>query len=152
MEEISILKTNQGYSLAASAHLPVGSVAIETQHEVAPGWPDLYQGDFKFEPCVCIWDSGATYCGISGILADKWNLQNFGNAKMRIGDNTVIEAPSYAVTLRLSDGSEHQIIAVRQDLTGIDVIIGLTLISEGRFTITPTTKHGALFTFEVPKK
>lgn len=147
MEEIADCTVHKGYSLAAVAELPAGFNAIETKHEVAPGW---FNEDSKYEPCVCLWDTGSTYCGISDILVDKWNLPSVGDATMRIGDDCIITAPGYMVTIRLSDGSEHAIVATRQHLTNVDVLIGLSLITEGLFTLIPTVNHGSIFTFEIP--
>ena len=136
------------YSLAASAELSVETVAIMTRHEVAPGWN---ADNSEFEACVCLWDTGATYCGISDRFADKWKLENLGNTDTRIGNDEVLTKPSYAVTLRLADGTEHKIVALREHLTGVDFTIGLSLIKEGRFVLSPTTNHGSLFTFETLK-
>lgn len=76
---------------------------------------------------------------------DKWNLSSVGDATMRIGDDRIITAPGYMVTIRLSDGSEHAIVATRQHLTNVDVLIGLSLITEGLFTLIPTVNHGSIF-------
>lgn len=139
---------HEGFSLAATAELPVGTISIKTQHEVAPGWN---VDNNMFEPCACVWDTGATYCYISDTLADKWELEKVGSAVSRIGNDEVLTDPLYALTLRLADGSEHMIVAARQHVTGIDVLIGLSLICDGIFTLTPTTYHGSIFTFEVPE-
>ena len=147
MAEIIEFRVHEGFSLAATAELPVGTISIKTQHEVAPGW----SADSKFEPCICLWDTGATYCGISDALADKWDLECVGIAKTRIGNDEVLTDPMYTITLRLADGSEHLIAAQRQHVTGVDVIIGLSLICDGIFTLTPTAFHGSIFTFEVPE-
>ena len=40
---------HKGFSLAATAELPVGTTSIETRHEVAPGWN---ADNSMFEPCV----------------------------------------------------------------------------------------------------
>lgn len=138
---------HKGYSLAATAELFVDTTSIETRHEVAPGW----SADSKFEPCVCLWDTESTFCGISDTLADKWELETVGSATTRIGNDEVHTNPLYTITLRLDDGSEHLITAKRQHITGVDVIIGLSLICDGIFTLTPTAGHGAIFTFEIPK-
>lgn len=130
------------------SNLSAGFNAIETKHKVASG---RFNKDSKYEPCVCLCDTGSTYCGISDTLVERWNLPSVGDTTMRIGDDRIITAPGYMVTLRLSDGSEHAIVATRQHLTNIDVLIGLSLITEGLFTITPTKNHCSIFTLEVIK-
>ena len=139
---------HEGFSLAATAELPVGTNSIETQHEVAPGWN---VDNSMFEPCVCVWDTASTYCHISDTLADKWGLEEVGSAISRIGNDEVLTDPLYAITLRLADGSEHMIVAARQHVSGIDVLIGLSLICDGIFTLAPTNNHGSIFTFEIPQ-
>ncbi len=126
---------HEGFALAATAELPVGTNSIEAQHEVVPGWN---VDNSMFEPCVCVWDTASTYCCISDTLADKCELEEVGSAITRIGNDEVLTNPSYAITMRLADGSEHMIVAVRQHVTGIDVLIGLSLICDGIFTLTPT--------------
>lgn len=139
---------HEGFSLAAIAELPVGTTSIETRHEVAPGWN---ADNNMFVPCICFWDTGSTFCGISDALADKWELENLGYVKTSYANDDVEVKPLYAITLRLADGSEHMITASRQHMSGVDVTIGLSLISDGIFTLMPTTNHGSIFTFEIPQ-
>lgn len=96
-----------------------------------------------------MWDTGATYCGVSDRLVDKWQLPIMGWAEMVIGDNTIIKRPAYIISLRLDDGSEHELVATRHELEGVDVIIGLTLISEGHFRIDPLPDIGMEFEFRL---
>lgn len=148
MEDNEKYIAHKGFSIAATAELPVGTTSIETRHEVAPGWNT---DNSLFEPCVCVWDTASTYCCISDTLADKWGLEEIGSAITRIGNDEILTSPSYAITLRLADGSEHMIVAARQHVTGIDVLIGLSLICDGIFTLRPTKNHGSIFTFEIPQ-
>ena len=150
MEENKKHIAHKGFSIAATAELPVGTTCIETRHEVAPGWN---ADNSLFEPCVCFWDTGATCCGVSDKLADKWELENIGFAEVNYANDTVETKPSYLITLRLADGSEHMIIANRQHMSGVDITIGLSLICicDGIFTLIPTTNHGSVFTFEIPQ-
>lgn len=148
MEDNEKYIAHKGFSIAATAELPVGTTSIETRHEVAPGWNT---DNSLFEPCVCVWDTASTYCCISDTLADKWGLEEIGSAITRIGNDEILTNPSYAITLRLADGSEHMIVAARQHVTGIDVLIGLSLICDGIFTLRPTKNHGSIFTFEIPQ-
>lgn len=148
MEDNKKYIAHKGFSIAATAELPVGTTSIETRHEVAPGWNT---DNSLFEPCVCVWDTASTYCCISDTLADKWGLEEIGSAITRIGNDEILTNPSYAITLRLADGSEHMIVAARQHVTGIDVLIGLSLICDGIFTLRPTKNHGSIFTFEIPQ-
>ena len=148
MEDNEKYISHKGFSIAATAELPVGTTSIETRHEVAPGWNT---DNSLFEPCVCVWDTASTYCCISDTLADKWGLEEIGSAITRIGNDEILTSPSYAITLRLADGSEHMIVAARQHVTGIDVLIGLSLICDGIFTLRPTKNHGSIFTFEIPQ-
>lgn len=148
MEKNVAFTAHNRFKIAATAELPIGTTSIETRHEVAPGWN---ADNSMFEPCVCFWDTGATYCGISDALADKWELENLGYVKTSYANDAVEVKPQYAITLRLADGSEHMITATRQHMSGVDVTIGLSFICDGLFTIMPTANHGSIFTFEIPK-
>jgi len=148
MEDNKKYIAHKGFSIAATAELPVGTTSIETRHEVAPGWN---ADNTMFEPCVCFWDTGATYCGVSDALADKWGLENLGDVKTFYANDDYEVTPSYAITLRFADGSKHMITASRQHMSGVDITIGLSLISDGIFTLMPTANHGSIFTFEIPQ-
>jgi predicted aspartyl protease len=109
--------------------------------------PERFDGKHEYEPCTCLWDTGASYCGISGELADKWKLPVIGRSEEELSNGEVVRNPVYAISLRFDDGSEHELIATRISMKGVDVLIGLTMISEGHFRIDPLNEVGLEFTF-----
>lgn len=94
-----------------------------------------------------MWDTGACYCGISGELADKWELPVIGWAEEELCNGEVERNPAYVISLKLDDGSEHELIVTRMNMKGIDVLLGLTMISQGHFATHPLQDGGMEFTF-----
>lgn len=129
---------------AATGRWPELCESIKTCQQVSP---ERFDDKHEYEPCTCLWDTGSYYCGISGELADKWQLPIMGWSKEELSNGEIVSNPAYVISLKLDDGSEHELIATRISMKGVDVLIGLTMISTGHFVTHPLQFGGLEFKF-----
>tara|TARA_R110001592_G_scaffold261377_1_gene526282 strand:+ start:748 stop:1302 length:555 start_codon:yes stop_codon:yes gene_type:complete len=103
----------------------------------------------KVEQFIGLWDTGATGTVISKQCAETLGLKPIGKAKVyhANGEATV---NVYAINIFLPNQVAFQFIKVTEGvLTGIDLLIGMDIISRGDFAIT-NLGGKSVFSFRVP--
>lgn len=87
--------------------------------------------------CKGLWDTGATQTVISRDIVKKLNLQAFSKTVIS-GVNGFSETTSHVVDVWLSENFVIRRVNVfkGQLVSGIDVLIGMDIISRGNFSLT----------------
>lgn len=96
-----------------------------------------------------LWDTGATSTSITQKIVDALGLAPTGLAKVHHADGESM-VPTFLVNVRLPNEVGFAGVKVTlAKLTGIDVLIGMDIISAGDFVLT--NKSGkTVFTFRIP--
>lgn len=98
---------------------------------------------------IAVWDTGATNSVISAKVAKTVGLVPSGVKECHTvnGKKT---ANTYVVNMHLPSGVGFKMIEVSEgDMGGIDVLIGMDIITHGDFAITSKNGH-TIFSFRVP--
>lgn len=102
-------------------------------------------------PFVSLWDTGATATVITQRVVDACGLKPIGMTQVH-GVNGIAESEIFIISLRLLNGVGFPNVRVTKgQLQGIDVLIGMDIISMGDFSIT-SGKGNTVFSFRLPSQ
>lgn len=100
------------------------------------------------------WDCGATVTSISAELANMLNLKPIGTSNVDTTSSTM-RTNVYDIEFFLRDSDDYMNVQVYETpvihKTGIDMLIGMDIISKGDFAIS-TYKGQTCFSFRIPSK
>ena len=104
----------------------------------------------QWEDPTALWDTGSESSGISQELASRLGLKPKAWGDVRYGNGAIQTEPIYVVRLRFPLTGHMAILEVKGfEDTAQDAIIGMDIISHGRFLLEPTEDGGARFTFSI---
>lgn len=109
--------------------------------------------DEKDIPITTAWDTGSTYSCISPEFAKQLNLQLLSDDKLHTPYG-IIRSNLYVVDILLNKQIVYTIkVAENPNIhnEGVDLLIGMDIISEGDFTIS-THNGKTSFSFRIPSK
>jgi len=106
--------------------------------------------DIKWVKALGIWDTGATMTVVSPDVAQRLNLQPVDSMQAEAVGGSRKTAKAYGF-IGLPNKKAYGPIEVAIDVLpeGIDVLIGMDVISIGRLTIERKPDGGTLFTFSI---
>lgn len=103
----------------------------------------------KILEVIAIWDTGATASAISKNVVDSLGLVPTGKGKSSTAAG-IIDVDTYTVNILLPCNVGFSSIQVScNDMGGVDMLIGMDIISRGDFSITNYNGH-TKFTFQTP--
>lgn len=98
---------------------------------------------------MALWDTGASASVITKKVADELGLKPTGIAQVFHADGISI-VHKYLVNIKLPNNVGFGFVEVTEGkLTGMDVLIGMDIITRGDFTIT-NTNNKTVFSFRIP--
>jgi len=102
--------------------------------------------------CRAMWDTGSTGCCIDRRFAEELGLKKYGDTKLHgaLGDG---EAEIYLLDIEFQDGITVQKVPVAAVDSGgtFDIIIGMSIISMGRFVLDLVDGKTVMI-FSLPRK
>ena len=97
----------------------------------------------KKRKCTAIIDTGATISVIPPSVAEELGLENMGEITTAGIHNKPEKSKKYMVTFGLPNGIKIDAEVVGAEVAGVEVLIGMNVISKGDFAMTHT-KDGEL--------
>jgi len=125
--------------------------ALITPIEISPAFDPKTA---KTQPPTCefngLWDTGATNSSITSMVAQQCNLIPIGMTRTSIAAGEM-DSNVYMVSLVLPQKVVFTNLKVNESILhpGIDVLIGMDVISKGDFVIT-NNKNKTIFSFRMP--
>ena len=112
---------------------------------------DFNQNDSNtpIHSCIALWDTGASRSVISTDVVQALNLESDGKTRVfHAGGESIVY--TYLINIILPNNMGTYLLEVMEcKLTGIDVLIGMDIISKGDFCIT-SPQGKTKFSFQVP--
>lgn len=126
---------------------------LKTSCDVCPAYdPKVTPVDERppFAPFVGIWDTGAQGTVITQKVVDACGLKPVSIFKVQGAYGGITDRPGYMVNLRLPSGvAVFGVTAVLGEMEGVEVLIGMNIITLGDFAITHE-KGVTVFSFRIP--
>jgi len=114
-----------------------------------PYSPVVGNNHVKSESFIALWDTGAMGSVITKKVVEKLDLTPVGRATIYHANGTT-NVPVYLVSIHLPCRIEFPYIRVTEGvLDGVDVLVGMDIITKGDFAIT-VPGGNTKFTFQVP--
>ena len=137
------MKKQGSYLLTATAFITPPGLQILSQVSVASADKERETYD-----AIALWDTGSVYTGISKDLAERMGLKPLPwKQTMHYANGESREENVYHIHITLDDsGRRADILAFEFAGKQQDIIIGMNIISCGRFLLEPT-EDGVRFTF-----
>ena len=99
--------------------------------------------------CKALWDTGASKSVISANVVQALNLESFGKTLVFHADGESMLNLYYVNIVLPNNLGSYTVKVTEGKLTGMDVLIGMDIISQGDFSIT-SSKGKTKFSFQVP--
>ena len=100
---------------------------------------------------IAVWDTGATASAISEKVINELGLKEIGMTKA-LGADGEYDTPVFLVNLIVPNGVSFPALRVtRGKLRGIDVLVGMDVITQGDFAVSNHNGH-TTFSFRVPSQ
>jgi hypothetical protein len=105
----------------------------------------------KLQSFTALWDTGCSNVAISQNVIDKCNLKPTGMVKVFSAKGAYF-AETFLINVMLPQKvGVSEVTATKANISGFDVLIGMSIITHGDFAIT--NKEGkTLFSFRIPSK
>lgn len=123
---------------------------IKTEAGVCPAFNPLSGAQHpEISNFICLWDTGASGTVISSKVVEKLGLKPISKSKVfHANGESVVNV--YAVNIFLLNSVGFQFIQVTEGvLAGIDVLLGMDIITMGDFSIT-NANGKTMFSFRIP--
>lgn len=138
------MKKKENCSLIATAEFTPPFSLIRTPVRLSS-----IKSDGKQVDAVALWDTGATYSGISKRMVERLCLTNSVDVKEQYADGKIRTHKAYMVNITFPNGRQAHTLASAHDSEIVDFIIGMDLIKFGTFHLERLPNDKWKFSFSV---